>query len=116
MTELAVGFFWTPPALFDLALMAGTGVIAGIAQYALFEGMRRAPISVIAPFEYTSLVWAFGLGFLIWGDVPGHERLGRRRADLCGRPADHCRRTTGASARRCRRLTESRTDANRRHA
>lgn len=70
MTGLAVGFFWTPPALFDVALMAGTGVIAGIAQYALFEGMRRAPISVIAPFEYTSLVWAFGLGFLIWGDVP----------------------------------------------
>ncbi|OCO98209.1 MULTISPECIES: DMT family transporter [unclassified Ensifer] len=70
MTGLAVGFFWTPPALFDVALMAGTGVIAGIAQFALFEGMRRAPISVIAPFEYTSLVWAFGLGFLIWGDVP----------------------------------------------
>lgn len=70
MTGLAVGFYWTPPALFDVALMAGTGVIAGIAQYALFEGMCRAPISVIAPFEYTSLVWAFGLGFLIWGDIP----------------------------------------------
>ncbi|MEI2298109.1 DMT family transporter [Ensifer sp. MJa1] len=70
MTGLAVGFFWTPPAFFDVALMAGTGVIAGMGQFALFEGMRRAPISVIAPFEYTSLVWAFGLGFLIWGDVP----------------------------------------------
>ena len=39
----------------------------------LFEGMRRAPMSIIAPFEYTSLVWAFVLGFLIWGDVPRPE-------------------------------------------
>ena len=30
----------------------------------MFEGMRRAPVSVLAPFEYTSLVWAFALGYL----------------------------------------------------
>ena len=35
--------------------------------------MKRAPASVIAPFEYTSLVWAFALGYLIWGDVPRPE-------------------------------------------
>ena len=35
--------------------------------------MKRAPASVIAPFEYTSLVWAFVLGYLIWGDVPRDE-------------------------------------------
>ena len=35
------------------------------------KGMRRAPVSVLAPFEYTSLVWAFALGYLIWSDVPG---------------------------------------------
>jgi drug/metabolite transporter (DMT)-like permease len=37
----------------------------------MFEGMRRAPVSVLAPFEYSSLVWAFALGYLIWSDVPG---------------------------------------------
>lgn len=51
--------------------MAGTGVVAGIGQFAMFEGMRRAPVSVLAPFEYSSLVWAFVLGYLIWSDVPG---------------------------------------------
>ena len=39
----------------------------------LFEGMKRAPVSIVAPFEYTSLAWAFGLGFVIWGDVPRRE-------------------------------------------
>jgi drug/metabolite transporter (DMT)-like permease len=28
---------------------------------------------VVAPFEYTSLVWAFVLGLLIWGDIPRNE-------------------------------------------
>ncbi len=70
-TALAMPFVWQPVSALDLALMAGTGVFAGIGQFALFEGMRRAPVSVLAPFEYTSLVWAFALGYLIWSDVPG---------------------------------------------
>ncbi len=70
-TALAMPFVWQPVSAADLALMAGTGVFAGIGQFALFEGMRRAPVSVLAPFEYTSLVWAFALGYLIWSDVPG---------------------------------------------
>jgi drug/metabolite transporter (DMT)-like permease len=70
-TALAMPFVWQPVSAADLALMAGTGVLAGIGQFALFEGMRRAPVSVLAPFEYSSLVWAFALGYLIWSDVPG---------------------------------------------
>lgn len=70
-TAVAMPFVWLPLSMTDLALMAGTGVLAGIGQFALFEGMRRAPVSVLAPFEYTSLIWAFGLGYLIWSDVPG---------------------------------------------
>ncbi|MDX3978072.1 DMT family transporter [Shinella sp.] len=70
-TAVAMPFVWLPVSATDLALMAGTGVVAGIGQFAMFEGMRRAPVSVLAPFEYSSLVWAFGLGYLIWSDVPG---------------------------------------------
>ena len=70
-TALAMPFVWQPVSAMDLVLMAGTGVLAGIGQFAMFEGMRRAPVSVLAPFEYTSLIWAFALGYLIWSDVPG---------------------------------------------
>jgi drug/metabolite transporter (DMT)-like permease len=69
-TGIAMPFVWLPVALHDLALMAATGMLAGVAQFALFEGMRRAPVSMLAPFEYSSLVWAFVLGYMIWGDVP----------------------------------------------
>lgn len=72
-TGAALYFFWTPATLAQLGLASLTGIIAALGQYAMFEGMRRAPVSILAPFEYTSLVWAFILGLLIWGDVPRHN-------------------------------------------
>lgn len=69
-TGAALVFYWTPVTPGQLALTSLTGVIAAVGQYAMFEGMRRAPVSILAPFEYTSLVWAFILGYAIWGDVP----------------------------------------------
>lgn len=72
-TGLALFYFWTPVAPSQLALASLTGIFAALGQYAMFEGMRRAPVSILAPFEYTSLVWAFLLGLLIWGDVPRHN-------------------------------------------
>jgi drug/metabolite transporter (DMT)-like permease len=63
-------YLWQTPSLGQVALLFGAGSLAGFAQFALFEGMKRAPASVIAPFEYTALVWSFLLGYLIWGDIP----------------------------------------------
>ncbi|WFP61965.1 DMT family transporter [Mesorhizobium sp. WSM4904] len=62
--------WWRMPDGLQLVLLASVGALGGVAQYLLFEGMKRAPVSIVAPFEYTSLVWAFALGFAIWGDVP----------------------------------------------
>ena len=70
-----IGLFWffTPVSLGQLALTSVTGFVAALGQYAMFEGMRRSPVSILAPFEYTSLVWAFLLGYAIWGDIPRHN-------------------------------------------
>jgi drug/metabolite transporter (DMT)-like permease len=32
--------------------------------------MRVGEISAVAPFRYTTLIWAFSLGFLVFGNVP----------------------------------------------
>lgn len=64
---------WRTPDLPMLCLLMAAGVLGGFAQFTLFEGMRRAPVSILAPFEYTSLLWAFALGYLIWSDVPRTE-------------------------------------------
>lgn len=65
--------WWRMPDAPQLMLLMSVGALGGVAQYMLFEGMKRAPMSIVAPFEYTSLVWAFALGFAIWGDVPRTE-------------------------------------------
>ncbi len=68
---------WTSIDLTTAGLLAAVGVIGGLAQFTAFEAMRRAPVSVLAPFEYSSLVWAFVLGYLIWGDIPAlHVAIG----------------------------------------
>jgi drug/metabolite transporter (DMT)-like permease len=66
-------WLWELPGPTDMLLLAGVGALGGLAQFMLFEGMKRAPVSIIAPFEYTSLVWSFVLGFLIWHDLPRRE-------------------------------------------
>ncbi|PSH60809.1 DMT family transporter [Phyllobacterium sophorae] len=65
--------WWRMPGGMESLLLISVAALGGVAQFLLFLGMKRAPISIVAPFEYTSLVWAFALGFAIWGDVPRAE-------------------------------------------
>ena len=46
------------------------GVCGILGNYGLAEAFRRAPVAVVAPFEYTGLIWAVVLGALVFGDVP----------------------------------------------
>lgn len=61
---------WQTPEAFDWMLMFALGLVGGLGQFWFFEGFRHAPASAIAPMEYTALVWAFLLGYLIWSDIP----------------------------------------------
>lgn len=70
MTCAMAIYSWQPLTLKSAALLLVVGVLGGGAQASLFEAMRRAPVSVLAPFEYSSLIWAFVLGYVIWHDVP----------------------------------------------
>ncbi len=65
--------FWKTPDMGELALLVLVGFLGGVAQFTLFEGMKRAAASIIAPFEYTSLVWSFIFGYLIWQDIARPE-------------------------------------------
>lgn len=67
---LALPWLWRTPGPGDAVMLALVGLLAAGAQYMLYEGIKHAPASVAAPLEFSALIWAFGLGFLIWGDVP----------------------------------------------
>jgi drug/metabolite transporter (DMT)-like permease len=59
------------PTRHDLLLLLLVGSGGMLAQYLLYEGIRRAPASVTSPLEFTGLLWSFWLGMLVFGDLPG---------------------------------------------
>jgi drug/metabolite transporter (DMT)-like permease len=68
-------FGWVAPSPTVLLGLVGMGLLGGTGQLLLTEALRRAPVAVIAPFDYTQLVWATLLGYFVWGDAPRVETL-----------------------------------------
>lgn len=54
----------------DFWLLAGVGASGAIGQYAVTAAFRDTPASVVAPLEYTALIWALGLDWLLWRTFP----------------------------------------------
>jgi drug/metabolite transporter (DMT)-like permease len=61
---------WQTPSGPQLGLMLLVGSLGAAGQFMSTEGIRRAPASVVAPISFSSLIWSFLLGLIIWGDVP----------------------------------------------
>src|SRR5271165_1888668 len=66
---LVFGCVWLTPT--DAALLVASGVANCLAQYCWTKSLRLAPTAAVSPFYYLMLVWAIGIGFLVWGDRPG---------------------------------------------
>jgi drug/metabolite transporter (DMT)-like permease len=67
---IAAPFAWIAPAAVDVGLMAILGIVAMVALACVNRSLKLAPASVVAPYQYTMIVWAVALGFLVFGDVP----------------------------------------------
>ncbi|MEZ5710756.1 MAG: DMT family transporter [Blastomonas sp.] len=52
-------------------IIAGLGVAGGLGQMTLTSALSLAPISVVMPMDYTTLIWSTALGWLIWSTLPG---------------------------------------------
>jgi drug/metabolite transporter (DMT)-like permease len=53
-----------------LALLA-SGLFGGLAHIAMTEAVARAPISTLAPFEYTAMIWAILFDLAVFALWPG---------------------------------------------
>lgn len=62
---------WQTPGLADLGLFLFMALIGTLGMSLITQGYRFAPAAVIAPFDYSALLWAVILGWLLWGDLPG---------------------------------------------
>lgn len=74
---LAAPFFWVTPNFFDLALFALAGTFGSVGVMCVTHAFRLGPAAVITPFEYSGLIWATLLGYLLWDELPdGNTLLG----------------------------------------
>ena len=72
---VSLPFGWIVPNWSQLAMLISAGFAGGIGQIFLTECYRYAPMSTIAPFEYTSMLLGLAIGFLLFGDIPTFEML-----------------------------------------
>ena len=63
-------WIWQSIGAHHYLLIAAVAFFGVIAQFCVTKAYAITSPSLIAPFEYTALIWAGILGYLIWGDVP----------------------------------------------
>ncbi|WP_093917225.1 DMT family transporter [Sulfitobacter marinus] len=63
-------FVWVMPGLGVSALLVVAGLIGGISQIMITSSFRFGPVSMLAPFDYASMIFATLIGWLIFSEVP----------------------------------------------
>ncbi|MBX9757968.1 MAG: DMT family transporter [Beijerinckiaceae bacterium] len=67
---LIQGQAWVAPEAAHWAPLVAIGLLGGVGQILMTQGYRYAEPSVLATFDYSSLLFAVAIGFVIFGDVP----------------------------------------------
>lgn len=72
---VTVPFGWAMPDATTAAMLVTTGLLGGVGQVLLTSAYRHADASVVAPFEYASMLLAIAVGYFVFGEVPGRAVL-----------------------------------------
>ena len=68
-------FGWVWPAPKELALLIGAGLLGGLGQILLTSSYREADASLVAPFDYASMLFALGIGWFVFAEMPSGTML-----------------------------------------
>ncbi|MCG7391488.1 DMT family transporter [Microvirga sp. ACRRW] len=66
---LVAPFAWVAPGWLDLAGLFLLGIVSMAAHACVNRSLKIAPASVVAPYQYTLIIWAIVLGYLAFGDI-----------------------------------------------
>lgn len=67
---LTIPFGWESLEGRQATFLVMAGLCGGIAQIFMTEGYRYAPASIVAPFEYASLVLGVAIGYAVFNELP----------------------------------------------
>lgn len=106
LATASLPFVYRPYTGDEVALVAVIGVLVVGGHLCLTRGFSVAPVGVVAPFEYSAMIWAAALGYLVWGDVPGpFVVVGAALIVLSGLYLTYREARAGVRARRARAVS-----------
>lgn len=70
LSLLTIYWGWVLPTVTEAAFLIGAGLIGGFLQIFLTSSYRYADASLVAPFEYTSMLLAIGIGYFFFDELP----------------------------------------------
>lgn len=75
LSLLTLPFGWALPSLTETGLLIAAGLLGGMGQIFLTSAYRFAPASVVAPFDYASMLFALTIGYFIFDEIPTSQTL-----------------------------------------
>lgn len=70
LSLLTMPFGWVLPTGRELGLLLAAGLLGGIAQILVTSAYRFGSASLLAPYDYTSMLVAIVIGYVWFGDLP----------------------------------------------
>ena len=76
LSLVTLPFGWVWPTLTEAVLLILAGLLGGLGQILLTSSYREADASLVAPFDYASMLVALGIGYFICAEIPTWTMLG----------------------------------------
>ncbi|WP_223476447.1 DMT family transporter [Oricola indica] len=70
LSAIVAPFVWSPISPDDLPFFAAIALFGTAGMTMMTQAFRLAPAAIVAPLDYTGLVWATTFGWLIWSEIP----------------------------------------------
>lgn len=83
LSLLTLPFGWVMPDPTQTAFLVLAGLLGGTAQIFMTSSFRFADASVIAPFDYASMLFALAIGYLVFDETPTLTMLGGATLVVC---------------------------------
>ena len=69
-STLIVPLVWVTPSKLHILIFFATGAMGAIAHLCMINAFDRAEASLLAPYNYTKLLWVTVFGYWVFGDIP----------------------------------------------
>ncbi len=70
LSLITIPFGWVWPTGAQAMLLIGAGLLGGVGQILLTSSYREADASLVAPFDYASMIFALLIGYFVFAEVP----------------------------------------------